>query len=1018
MQTHNRGTLSLGQSTPDASAQTQVSVGNPSTSPLDATVNLQDALADTIKFTAGVGAIQLASDAQPQVDLTIPPSGTLTIAISCEPSEPGIYTGTLEIASNDPISPLLRYDLSCELVPQPDPERLLLSATSQELPQAQIMGMALSPDGAQLLAGHWGDEKLAVYEVNPSSGGISFDTHFSQPGMGTITGVRYSSDGKFVYYTSYSGDGVVIASRADDGALSYVGRITSDGTFICGVNPIKICANDTMGGARALDISPDDQNLYVTGTLDDSLTVLTRNATDGKLRITQELTKTIDGRDLLDGPFGVIVSPDGQNVYVAGSASDTVVAFSRNSEGRLRYLNHHKDEENGVTGLNRPIELTISPDGKFLYVASLDDDAVQIFARNPSDGYLTPLEKVDVGDGPYHLLTSNDADGARLLVALWYGDDVKVFSRDRTTGLLSAVEGQGPIATDGAVYLASSADDQNVYAALYDGQGVAQLRALKHAPLVQNIAPASATAGGGDITLTVNGTRFYPGSLVRLGDTNLATTFVNARRLEAIVPAAQLASVGTANITVRTPTPGGGDSAAQSFTITAANEAPVPAIESIAPPEIVPSAVPIELTVTGSGFTAQSVAFVNSTPLTTLYLDETTLLVTIEPGQIPEAGPLAFTVSNASQAPISLQAETGSQPVRFAVAPSNAPALPAISNFAPGSLMVGSAEQWLTVKGHNFSARPDALSVAYWQGETRETTVLDANTLQMLVSAADLASAGLYAVSVVHAGGGQLSATKPGGAGGGHQPSSTARRAGAELSPGLRTADQRLRLCSGGGGRSWWRSENDNLCERIRGQRPCQPDRLAARRIGACAQPWQCGLERTGAARPADGVFAACATVIRRGWQSAVAALLRRLTASHYSFCLAARRGSTWLCRHSVNRWLLSYGERLLRVTIDALGIITQIKTTLGEEYIPWPPQPNRPTARQRRHHAVSSTRRRRTTPPSWKRARLPTASARGLSSKCSWAPRSTRCALAKQRPPPGVRCTASKTPQTRRLVF
>jgi hypothetical protein len=231
------GTTSLGQSTPDAFAQTQVSVGNPSTSPLDATVNLQDALADTIKFTASAGAVQagqiadcaiadcrlpqpnvarLASDAAPQVDLTVPPGGTLTIDISCEPSAPGIYTGTLTIASNDPIAPLLRYDLSCEGAPAPDPEGLILSATSQELPQALIMGMALSPDGTQLLAGHWGDEKVAIYNVNPSSGGLSFDSHFSQPDMGTITGVRYSSDGKFVYYTSYNGDGVVIASRSAD----------------------------------------------------------------------------------------------------------------------------------------------------------------------------------------------------------------------------------------------------------------------------------------------------------------------------------------------------------------------------------------------------------------------------------------------------------------------------------------------------------------------------------------------------------------------------------------------------------------------------------------------------------------------------------------------------------------------------------------------------------------------------------------------------------------------------------
>ena len=68
---------------------------------------------------------------------------------------------------------------------------------------------------------------------------------------------------------------------------------------------------------------------------------------------------------------------------------------------------------------------------------------MQIFSRNPADGFITPVESVAVGDSPYHVHVSNDDEGARLVVALWTGDAIKVFSRDRLTGKLTPLAGQG-----------------------------------------------------------------------------------------------------------------------------------------------------------------------------------------------------------------------------------------------------------------------------------------------------------------------------------------------------------------------------------------------------------------------------------------------------------------------------------------------------------------------------------------------------------------------------------------------
>jgi len=745
------GPLSAGQTAPGGQANVQINVGNQGANPMGATISWKNVLADTIKFVTKLGGVSAASQ---QEEITIPPGDTLTVDVTCTPPAPGLYFNTLTITTDDPISPELTYDISCEGVAPPSPEALVAVASYSELPNQRIMGMALSPDGQQLVAGHWDGEELAIYGISTPAGGLlSFKGKFSAPGMNTITGIRYTSDGKQLYYSSMGGNGVVGVNRDSNGNLTLIESITSATTYLCGVNPDKFCPIGSMGGARALDISPDDQNLYVTGINDNSLTVLTRNPNDGKLSFTQQFTELIDGANILTGPFGVLVSPDGKNVYVAGMNSNTLVVFSRNSEtGRLRYLTHYTDESGGVTGLSRPVEIAISPDGNFVYVAGRDDDAVQIFRRNNTDGYLTPVEAVPVGDAPYHLLVSNDPAGERLAVALWFGDEVKVFARDRLTGKLSAVTGQNALPMDGPVYLVASANDRHLYAALWDGKGVAQLRGAYHAPLVQNLSPAAVPVDSSDFTLTVNGENFYPASTVLWNGTLLATTFVDERQLTAIVPGAQLGQAGSANVQVRTPQPGGGDAAPVAFTISAPEAPPVPAVESLSPPAITYGGEPLNVIVNGAGFTPQSQALLNGAPVKTTYVNATMLLVELTATEVGAPGPLVFSVEN-GETPANVQAAqvgavTQSTPVKFTVATANAPAQPAISSFQPASLVAGSGEQWLTVRGYNFSLLNDAQSVAYWNGEPRATVVQDTNTLQMLLAAADLATAGTGNVTV------------------------------------------------------------------------------------------------------------------------------------------------------------------------------------------------------------------------------------------------------------------------------
>ncbi len=85
------------------------------------------------------------------------------------------------------------------------------------------------------------------------------------------------------------------------------------------------------------------------------------------------------------------------------------------------------------------------------------------------------------------------------------------------------------------------------------------------APTITGLTPSSAAVGGPAFTLTVNGMDFVSGSVVRWNGSARPTTYVSDTRLTASIPAADIAAVGSANVTVINPAPSGSTSNAAAF---------------------------------------------------------------------------------------------------------------------------------------------------------------------------------------------------------------------------------------------------------------------------------------------------------------------------------------------------------------------------------------------------------------------------------------------------------------------
>ena len=80
------------------------------------------------------------------------------------------------------------------------------------------------------------------------------------------------------------------------------------------------------------------------------------------------------------------------------------------------------------------------------------------------------------------------------------------------------------------------------------------------APTLTAISPSIVASGSADTTVTVTGTGFNSGSMVLLNGSALSTSFTSSTTLTAVVPAASLAQLGWAGISVSTTPPGGGTS--------------------------------------------------------------------------------------------------------------------------------------------------------------------------------------------------------------------------------------------------------------------------------------------------------------------------------------------------------------------------------------------------------------------------------------------------------------------------
>jgi hypothetical protein len=254
-------------------------------------------------------------------------------------------------------------------------------------------------------------------------------------------------------------------------------------------------------------------------------------------------------------------------------------------------------------------------------------------------------------------------------------------------------------------------------------------------PTLTSLSPASIAAGSAAFTLTVNGTNFVPGSVVNWQGSPRATTFVNNTQLTTQITAADVASQGSAGVTVVNPAPGGGASNALVFTVNPPNPAPI--LTSLTPNTAAVGGPAFTLSVQGSKFVPGAVVNWNGGARPTTFVSATQLLVQIPAGDIANVGSASVSVVN----PAPGGGLSGALTFTISAIPNP---VPVIATLNPTSAIVGDDPFTLVVTGANFVAG----SVVQWNGSARPTTVVSATEVRAQISTGDVAVAGDVAITV------------------------------------------------------------------------------------------------------------------------------------------------------------------------------------------------------------------------------------------------------------------------------
>lgn len=255
------------------------------------------------------------------------------------------------------------------------------------------------------------------------------------------------------------------------------------------------------------------------------------------------------------------------------------------------------------------------------------------------------------------------------------------------------------------------------------------------APTITLISPTSIATGATSPVITVTGTGFVPATVINVNGAARATTVTSSTQISVSLTAADVSTATNLLLTAVNPAPGGGTSTAVTLNVFAPTATPV--ISSLSPTSIVAGSGDTALTVTGTGFTQDSLVQWNGASLVTTvenYYGGTQLLATVPATDLTSTGTASVTVNTPTATP----------PLSNVVTVSiTNPPMPTLTSMYPNSGPLSTSAS-ITLTGTGFTAS----STVALNGVEIASTFVDSTQIAATIPASSAAFPGNIDVTV------------------------------------------------------------------------------------------------------------------------------------------------------------------------------------------------------------------------------------------------------------------------------
>ena len=267
---------------------------------------------------------------------------------------------------------------------------------------------------------------VSAFAIQPKTAKLTLLNQVPSRGEGPAH-IALDRSGKYALVSNYDRGSIAVFPLLQDGRL---GEATA---FVQHKGSSVNKERQEGPHAHAAEFSPDNRFVIVADLGLDQLLVYRFDEARGTLGSDPQIVRAVPGA----GPRHLVFDATGRHLYVINEMQSSVVAFAYDAaNGALGELQIVSALPKGFPRTSEAAEIEMHSSGKFLFASNRGDDSIAVFAINPKDGTLTPVE-IDSTGGKTPRNFVLDPTGAWLLAANQESDDIVVFRVDPGTGHLT-----------------------------------------------------------------------------------------------------------------------------------------------------------------------------------------------------------------------------------------------------------------------------------------------------------------------------------------------------------------------------------------------------------------------------------------------------------------------------------------------------------------------------------------------------------------------------------------------------